>query len=200
MPFALCWRWPHPNRGFTSPTWGMHKGARMPRTSAGNGVPLTEVPWICASVSLIKAAKAAGKAVTVETCPHYLLLAADDVAAGDTRFKCAPPLRHADNRGALVASLVHGDIDMVSSDHSPAPPSLKRLEDGNFLRAWGGIAGLQFGLAATWTAVRNAGGSIDNMSAWWSARPAQLVGLSRKGTIAPGAAYTHVSCLTTDHW
>ena len=142
------------------------------------------------SLPIIRAAKQAGKSVTVETCPHYLLLASDDVATGDTRFKCAPPLRDADNRRALVAALADGEIDIMSSDHSPAPPSLKRLEDGDFLRAWGGISGLQFGLPVTWTAMRHAGGTIEQMATWWSARPAQLVGLVRKGAIVTGAPLT----------
>ena len=138
-------------------------------------------------MALIRAAKAAGKGITVETCPHYLSLSSDDVADGDTRFKCAPPLRDAANRKALVAALLAGDIDLVSSDHSPAPPAMKRPHDGDFLRAWGGISSLQFGLPVTWTAVRDAGGSVDNLATWWSSRPAQLVGLSQKGAIAPGA-------------
>ena len=139
------------------------------------------------SVSIIRAAKAAGKGITVETCPHYLSLSAEDVADGDTRFKCAPPLRDAGNRKALVAALLAGDIDLVSSDHSPAPPAMKRPHDGDFLRAWGGISSLQFGLSVTWTAVREAGGSVDHLAAWWSSRPAQLVGLSQKGAIVPGS-------------
>ena len=144
------------------------------------------------SVSIIRAAKAAGKGITVETCPHYLSLSAEDVADGDTRFKCAPPLRDAGNRKALVAALLAGEIDLVSSDHSPAPPAMKRPHDGDFLRAWGGISSLQFGLSVTWTAVREAGGSVDHLAAWWSSRPAQLVGLSQKGAIAPGAPLPRV--------
>jgi allantoinase len=151
---------------------------------------LTLALWRIISLPIIRAAKQAGKSVTVETCPHYLLLASDDVAAGDTRFKCAPPLRDADNRRALVAALADGEIDIMSSDHSPAPPSLKRLEDGDFLRAWGGISGLQFGLPVTWTAMRHAGGTIEQVATWWSARPAQLVGLVRKGAIVTGAPLT----------
>jgi dihydroorotase-like cyclic amidohydrolase len=80
--------------------------------------------------------------LSVETCAHYLLFAAENITDGDTRFKCAPPLRQEANRKALLAGIKAGDIDIVSSDHSPAPPDLKETESGDFLKAWGGIAGV----------------------------------------------------------
>jgi allantoinase len=139
------------------------------------------------SLPLIRAAKAAGKALTVETCPHYLTFAAEEIANGDTRFKCAPPLRAAANREALREALLRGDIDLVSSDHSPAPPELKLLEEGDFLRAWGGVSSLQLGLSATWSAVRERNATLEQLAQWWSARPAALVGLGgSKGAIEAG--------------
>lgn len=81
--------------------------------------------------------------VSVETCAHYLNFAAEDVADGDTRFKCAPPLRSAANRAALVAAaaVAGGGLEVVSSDHSPAPPGMKATDTGDFIKAWGGISG-----------------------------------------------------------
>jgi allantoinase len=139
-----------------------------------------------ASLPLIRAAKAAGKLLTVETCPHYLTFAAEDVPRGDTRFKCAPPLRDRANREELWAALLAGELDLVSSDHSPAPPELKLLDSGDFLGAWGGISSLQFAPSATWTEGRTRGATLVQLANWWSARPAALVGLASKGALAAG--------------
>jgi len=133
------------------------------------------------SLPLIREAKRLGKALTVETCPHYLSYADVDVARGDTRFKCAPPLRDAANRDALLRALVAGELDMVSSDHSPSPPALKENKD--FLQSWGGISSLQFSLPATWQAARAAGATLEQMATWWSEQPAALVGLAQKGSL-----------------
>lgn len=57
-----------------------------------------------------------------------------------TRFKCAPPIRERENQGRLWAGLRDGTIDLLASDHSPAHPSFK-LVDNNFMLSWGGIAG-----------------------------------------------------------
>ncbi|KAF5827568.1 hypothetical protein DUNSADRAFT_420, partial [Dunaliella salina] len=57
----------------------------------------------------------------------------------------------------LLNAVLDGTISLVSSDHSPAPPSMKQLDTGNFLAAWGGISGLQYLLPATWTPLQKAG-------------------------------------------
>lgn len=79
--------------------------------------------------------------LSVETCAHYLTFSAEHIPDGDTKFKCAPPLRDEENRKALLAAVKAGDIDIISSDHSPAPPGMKETDSGNFLKAWGGISG-----------------------------------------------------------
>ena len=84
-----------------------------------------------------------------ETCPHYLNFASEDVPEGDTRFKCAPPIRDAKNREAVWEGLISHVVDSLASDHSPAPADLKKLEDGDFSSAWGGIAGGTFRVQAT---------------------------------------------------
>ena len=83
----------------------------------------------------------AGLPITVETCTHYLVFAAEDVPDKATWYKCAPPLRPQPNQDALWAAVQAGQIDGVASDHSPCPPDMKELETGNFMKAWGGIAG-----------------------------------------------------------
>ncbi len=139
------------------------------------------------SLSALGAAKAEGLPLTVETCPHYLSFAAEEIPDGATEFKCCPPIRERENREQLWRALEDGLIDMVVSDHSPCPPALKRREDGDFLQAWGGISSLQLRLPVMWTEASERGHSIERLSRWLSHEPARLAGLSeRKGTIAEG--------------
>jgi len=135
----------------------------------------------------LAAARAEGVAVSVETCPHYLALTAEEVPDGDTRFKCCPPVREAANRDALWQGLADGVIDMVVSDHSPSPPELKHLDTGDFGTAWGGIASLQVGLPVVWTEARRRGHHLADVVEWMAHAPAARVGLQRKGRIAAGA-------------
>ncbi|KAG8635361.1 allantoinase isoform X2 [Manihot esculenta] len=138
------------------------------------------------SLQLLKQAKRSGDSVTVETCPHYLAFSAEEIEDGDTRFKCAPPIRNAANREALWKALLEGDIDMLSSDHSPTMPELKLLNEGNFLKAWGGISSLQFVLPVTWSYGQKYGVTLEQLALWWSERPAKLVGKDSKGAIEVG--------------
>lgn len=94
-------------------------------------------------VSLVTEAKRKGVDVTVETCPHYLSLTSADFSKIGALAKCSPPLRDGDEVEALWASFSNGEIDMVGSDHSPAPPKLKQVSDGDMFKAWGGISGAQ---------------------------------------------------------
>jgi allantoinase len=138
------------------------------------------------AVPLIVAARREGLAVTAETCPHYLALAAEDIPDGATQFKCCPPIRERANRELLWAALSDGAIDCVVSDHSPCPPELKQLERGDFAAAWGGISSLQLALPVVWTQARARGHSLADVARWMAARPAEIAGLSGKGRIAPG--------------
>jgi allantoinase len=139
------------------------------------------------AIPSLQAAIAEGLPITVETCPHYLFFAAEDIADGATLYKCAPPIRERANNALLWEALRSGLISMVVTDHSPATPDLKGLHDGRFREAWGGIASLQFSLPATWTAARNRGFGIEDIGRWMSKNPAAFLGLNRrKGSIAPG--------------
>jgi allantoinase len=137
--------------------------------------------------ALIGAAQASGIELTAETCPHYLFFAAEEVPAGHTEFKCCPPVRYAPNREALWRALEAGVIGGIVSDHSPCTADLKRLAEGDFRTAWGGIASLQVALPATWSVARGRGRTLSDIARWMSEFPASLAGLSeRKGAIAPG--------------
>ncbi len=135
----------------------------------------------------LRAARAEGVKISVESCPHYLAFCAEQIGDGRTDFKCAPPIRDRANQGRLWEALLSGAIDLVATDHSPAPPESKHLADGDFVAAWGGIASLQLGLAAMWTAGASRGASLTQLTHWMSAAPAALAGLSeRKGSLAVG--------------
>ncbi|MGH7616926.1 MAG: allantoinase AllB [Gemmatimonadaceae bacterium] len=137
------------------------------------------------SLELIRDARRRGLPLTVETCPHYLTFAAEEILDGATELKCAPPIRGAAERDALWRALMDGEIDLVASDHSPCMPHLKDT-NGDFFAAWGGIASLQWSLAAVWTGARSRGIAPDQLARWMSSAPAKLAGLSTKGALAPG--------------
>jgi len=138
-------------------------------------------------IALLRAAKAEGLAVSVETCPHYLHFAAETIADGATLCKCAPPIRSAENREKLWQGLREGVIDLVATDHSPCPPSMKKLDEGNFKTAWGGIASLSVALPVMWTEARKRGFGLGDIARWMAEGPARLSGCdARKGRIAAG--------------
>ena len=123
---------------------------------------------------LIAKAKAEGLPLTAEACPHHLMFTAADADAAPAdrtiAFKCAPPLRDAANRDALRAGLADGTLDLVASDHSPCPSSMKQ---GGWAGAWGGIAGLQPGPAALHTLT----GSVADLVRLMHTGPARVFGL-----------------------
>ncbi|MBX3274680.1 MAG: allantoinase AllB [Sandaracinaceae bacterium] len=136
------------------------------------------------ALPMIADAKSEGLPFTVETCPHYLCLRAEDVADGATEYKCAPPIREDANREALWRGLLDGVIDFVVTDHSPCVPQLKAKD---FLEAWGGISSLSLGLSSVWTEASTRGARVVDVARWMSEAPARFAGLAgRKGRIAPG--------------
>ncbi|MFD8267913.1 allantoinase AllB [Streptomyces althioticus] len=136
------------------------------------------------ALPLLAEAKADGVRVTVETCPHYLTLTAEEVPDGASEFKCCPPIREAANQDLLWQALADGTVDCVVTDHSPSTADLKT---DDFATAWGGISGLQLSLPAVWTEARRRGHTLEDVVRWTSTHTARLAGLeARKGAIAPG--------------
>jgi allantoinase len=139
------------------------------------------------ALSIVRRAREEKARLTVETCPHYLTFASEEIPDGATEYKCAPPIRERDNREKLWDALREGLIDQVVTDHSPSTAELKCSHSGDFMKAWGGISSLQLGLAAVWTEARARGRQVRDVVEWMCAAPARLVGLDgRKGAIAPG--------------
>ena len=124
----------------------------------------------------LRAARSEGLAVSVETCPHYLHLEAETIPDGATLYKCAPPMRSHENREALWQGLRDGIIDLVATDHSPCPPAMKRLDEGDFRTAWGGISSLSVALAVMWTEASRRGFSLVDIARWMAQGPARLAG------------------------
>ena len=134
----------------------------------------------------LRAARAEGLPITVETCPHYLHFAAEDIADGSTLHKCAPPIRSRANRDQLWQALKDGDIDLIATDHSPCTPEMKARGDGSFREPWGGIASLQLVLPVVWTDAQRRGLSMSQVAYWMCEQPAKLAGLKKKGAIRQG--------------
>ncbi|RHZ79424.1 hypothetical protein Glove_146g32 [Diversispora epigaea] len=143
------------------------------------------------AIDIICKAKSEGIPLTVETCFHYLCLNAEEVQLGRTDFKCCPPIRDESNREELWKALLDGTIDYVVSDHSPCTADLKFLdkktEDRDFLKAWGGISSLQFGLPVLWTEARKRGCGFHHLNTWLSKNTSKQIKLgNRKGEIKVG--------------
>ncbi|NRF93528.1 allantoinase [Paenibacillus frigoriresistens] len=138
------------------------------------------------AVQAITEAKAKGLDVTVETCPHYLVLTSTDLERLGPVAKCAPPLRTSQDQAQLWAALASGQLDILASDHSPCPAHMKQ---GDFFEAWGGISGAQSSLEL----MLDEGHlrrevPLPTISRMLSLEPAKRFGLHpRKGEIALGA-------------
>ncbi|OAZ44649.1 allantoinase [Microbacterium arborescens] len=148
------------------------------------------------SLPAIRAARADGIDLTVETCPHYLTIIAEEIPDGASEFKCCPPIREASNRDLLWEGIVDGTIDAIVSDHSPSTVDLKRAGDGDFGLAWGGISGLQVGLSAVWTEARERGIPLETILPLFTTGPAVVAGLAI-GRIAVGAP-AHLAVFAPD--
>ncbi len=139
------------------------------------------------ALTTFRRAREAHAPLTVETCPHYLTFASEEIPDGATAFKCAPPIRETSNREKLWDALREGLVDQVVTDHSPSSAEMKCSGSGDFMKAWGGISSLQIGLSAVWTGARAHGASVTDIVEWMSAAPARLAGLTgKKGAIAVG--------------
>ncbi|CAN5302847.1 allantoinase AllB [soil metagenome] len=139
------------------------------------------------ALPMLRAAKAEVLPLTIETCPHYLAFAAEDIPDGATQFKCAPPIRSAENRDGLWEGLRDGTIDSIASDHSPCPPEMKHLDSGIFQDAWGGISSLQYGLSIIAKLATERGFTIVDVARWMSENPSRIINVAgRKGRIDAG--------------
>ncbi len=148
----------------------------------------THIVHVSSAEALIKIqqAKEEGLPITAETCAHYIYFNAEDIPDSNCLYKCAPPIREKENNDQLKSALANGVLDFITTDHSPAPPDIKELETGNLLKAWGGIAGLQFLLPAAWTAMKGKI-SIEKFIPLLTEHPAKFLQVDKyKGKLAVG--------------
>lgn len=139
------------------------------------------------SLPALRQAKEEGLRITVETCPHYLALRAEDVPDGAPEFKCCPPIRENANQDLLWQGVLDGTIDTVGSDHSPNPVATKRAGNGDFGLSWGGVSGLEVGFQATWSAAKERGIPLERVVDLYTAGPGRLLGLPHGGVLGTGA-------------
>jgi allantoinase len=114
----------------------------------------------------------------------------DDIERIGAVAKCAPPLRERENVESLWEALKSGEIDMISSDHSPSPPAMKVASDnGDFFSLWGGISGAQTTLNVMLEeGYWRRGIPLEVIVRVTATNPAKRFGLyPRKGTIAVGS-------------
>ena len=112
---------------------------------------------------------------------------AEDIPDASPIYKCAPPIREKENNDLLWKGLLNNEFDFLASDHSPAPPEIKKLDEGNLFEAWGGIAGLQFTLSLVWTAGQKRGLTLEQMLPLLTEKPAKFLDLNhRKGELKAG--------------
>ena len=138
------------------------------------------------ALPMIRSAKADGVRLTVETCPHYLTLLAEEVPNGATAYKCCPPIREVGNRELLWQGLLDGTIDDIASDHSPSTLELKDLVNGDFGVAWGGIASVQLGLSLIWTEARRRGIGLTQVIAWMAEQAGRAGAAAVQGSAGAG--------------
>ena len=135
----------------------------------------------------IKKRKQITHKLTVETCPHYLYFNAEDIPDASPIYKCAPPIREKQNNDLLWKAVLNDDFNFLSSDHSPAPPERKQLEEGDFFNAWGGISGLQFTLSLLYSEGKKRGLPLEKLIPLLTENPALFLGLEQqKGKLKEG--------------
>jgi allantoinase len=137
-------------------------------------------------VALVAAARERGVDVTCETCAHYLVLTEEDAEIIGAVAKCAPPLRLREDLESLWVQVFSGNVEFVTSDHSPCPPDMKA--GGDLFRAWGGIAGCQSLLNVMLDEGHYGRGlPLEEIVALLSGKIADRFGFSGKGRLEVGA-------------
>ena len=137
------------------------------------------------ALSKIEKAKKEGLPITAETCPHYIYFNAENIPDAQSVYKCAPPIREKANNDLLRQAFQNDILDFIATDHSPASPSVKEIETGDLKKAWGGIAGLQFLLPASWTALKE-NISLEEFIPLVTSAPAKFINEKNRGEIKVG--------------
>lgn len=145
--------------------------------------------------AVIREARGRGQKVFAETCPQYLFLTRQDLdRPGNeaTKFMFSPPAREVADADALWQSLSLGDLQIISSDHSPYAfddtAKLRNAKEPNFKQVVSGVPGIEARLPLMFDAMVSSGRfSVQDFVRWTSTEPARIYGLApKKGSIAIG--------------
>jgi len=139
-----------------------------------------------------------GFTLTCEVMPHNLRLTEETAnkLGAESWGRVNPPLRHDDDREALIRALADGTIDAIATDHAPHNNADK--ESGA-----PGFSAFETAFAAALTElVRGAGSKLDlkRLSSLMSANPARLVNLGDRGRLLPGMRADLVIADTERAW
>jgi len=147
-----------------------------------------------AALEEVRRGKDAGVRVSVETCPHYLVLTderyddPDPVACA--RYLIAPPLRSPADRDALWDGLADGSIDIVATDHVPDRVDTEKAEAAAgipFNQISNGAPGIETLLAVLYSeGVAKGRISVERMVDLLATTPAARFGLRTKGALEVG--------------
>jgi len=135
------------------------------------------------SLDMIRAAKARGVRVSCGVTPAHFLLNEQATSGYRTFAQLSPPLRHEDDRQAVIAALLDGTIDVIASGHDPRSQEDKRLP---FADAAPGMVGAETLLALGLALVRDHGMALADLIGRMTAMPAALFGLPG-GRLSAGA-------------
>lgn len=137
------------------------------------------------AVEEIIKAKNAGQDVSLESCPHYFTITTSQFEEIGPVAKCSPPLRNEVEQEKLWEKLIQGDIDMLTSDHSPCPFEMKYSATNNMFEIWGGITGCQNNVDLMFDeAVLKRNVPVTDFVRMIAYNPAQRFNLPMKGEIA----------------
>ena len=147
-----------------------------------------------AALHEVREARAAGVAVSAETCPHYLVLTEerydDPDPASCARFVISPPLRTPVDRDVLWAGLADGSLDLVATDHVPDRLSVEKAEAGRgvpFNEISNGAPGIETLLTLLYSeGVARGRLTLERLVDLLATTPARRFGLARKGAIEVG--------------
>ncbi len=136
------------------------------------------------SVGIVSCYAEAGLDATVETCPHYLAFAAEDMSVAGSRLKINPPLRDLEDSEALWDAVARGTVDVVASDHAPWPLSEKVLP--NVFDNHSGVPGVETLVPVVLGQGLARGIPVASLVSVLATTPSRRFGLGTKGAIEPG--------------
>ncbi len=138
--------------------------------------------------TLIKQARERGVDVTVETCPHYLVLDTRDLEEHGGFAKCNPPLRSPENKELLWDMIKCGEFDMIGTDHTPYTDEDRLQHGNNIWKMPPGIGGMDLMLPLMIDqGYHKRGVSLETLAQLMSTKAAKRFDLPHKGVLKPGS-------------